>query len=809
MENDEIIHADSVTTATLPLIVAHEHTNIHHGQTITADDDKPKPRRYFDTIIRWLLYGYVFLLPLWFLPVTFDIIEFNKQFLTIIVAALGLALFLIDSIRTGELPYSTGRLPRVLLALLIVSGISAIFSVSRMHSIFGFGESRAISFVTVASLAVIFYLLAVFARTYRERITVIAETSIVVTLVTAVVHVLGFAIYSNAGQGLAVPNPVGAVSIIVLMGCAFLPIFLNKPMIEKGKLYYTHLVLKVIGISTTLFLVLVANVWQLWLMAFISTMLYTLVCRKEALTDRWRIVIIPALWTAGALFFLITNIALLPRLRDRVSFYTTPSFSASYVLAGKALLKRPFGFGAENYAIAYDRFKPVPSATRYLDSASEVTTMIVEGGILMLIVFVWLLVATVRTLFNPESPRGAVPIAVAATVVLAGCFLIPFSMASFAMYFVAASMMGVASAKVFSFEQTKTSSVYGSVAFVFGLALAALTVFFTTRYFTANIRYLYGTLLFGKGNYVQAFESYGNSILENPADTRVYQSLALGLLADVGRQLRSKPPTPEEQNQTRTRIQNQLDTAMRTIRQTTLVNPADAQTWMAAGYILQNLAVLGVTQADQDAIALYMQATQRDPLNPVTYARIGTLQLAIADKAQSAIDDSKLNVQNRSRDELKKIIANALTAAEKELQRAIELRSDYGFAIYNLAAVYSRQNRTEGVIKEFEKLLPANRSNAGFLFQLGLMYYSANRPQDAMKTFQDATVAVPNYANAHWYLSRIYEERGDLKAALTEAETVLRSNPENYEVKQRVALLRNGQKTVRPNGLLEQLPLDR
>jgi predicted TPR repeat methyltransferase len=61
----------------------------------------------------------------------------------------------------------------------------------------------------------------------------------------------------------------------------------------------------------------------------------------------------------------------------------------------------------------------------------------------------------------------------------------------------------------------------------------------------------------------------------------------------------------------------------------------------------------------------------------------------------------------------------------------------------------------------------------------------------------------PEYANAHWYLSVVYEQQGNIPAAIREVETVLTLNPDDVTVQARVDRLRSGQAT---NGIPEPIP---
>ena len=50
-----------------------------------------------------------------------------------------------------------------------------------------------------------------------------------------------------------------------------------------------------------------------------------------------------------------------------------------------------------------------------------------------------------------------------------------------------------------------------------------------------------------------------------------------------------------------------------------------------------------------------------------------------------------------------------------------------------------------------------------------------------------------SYANAHWFLASIYEQAGDIAAAVREVEAVLELNPGNDIVESRLERLLTGQ----------------
>ena len=92
-------------------------------------------------------------------------------------------------------------------------------------------------------------------------------------------------------------------------------------------------------------------------------------------------------------------------------------------------------------------------------------------------------------------------------------------------------------------------------------------------------------------------------------------------------------------------------------------------------------------------------------------------------------------------------------------------------------------------------------------FQIGLLYYRNNQKDAAFNAWQQAVVLFPSYSNARWYLSLVYEERGDLANALKQVEEIERFNPDSEMVRERLDKLRSGKRTIPPEKVLDQKPL--
>jgi tetratricopeptide (TPR) repeat protein len=213
--------------------------------------------------------------------------------------------------------------------------------------------------------------------------------------------------------------------------------------------------------------------------------------------------------------------------------------------------------------------------------------------------------------------------------------------------------------------------------------------------------------------------------------------------------------------------------------------------------------------ADQAAVDMYNESLKRNPADPLTYLRIGNVYLSVADNLRAFINNPPANQAGKiDFTAVRKQIDDNMVKAEDNFKKAISLYNNYGQALYNLAAVYDREGKLPEAIKQFEKLQATNQRDPSILFQLGLLYYRNNQKDNAFNAWQQAVVLFPNYSNARWYLSLVYEERGDLASALNQVQEIAKLNPDNEQVQQRLAQLEAGQRTIPPEKVLNKEPLD-
>ena len=88
-----------------------------------------------------------------------------------------------------------------------------------------------------------------------------------------------------------------------------------------------------------------------------------------------------------------------------------------------------------------------------------------------------------------------------------------------------------------------------------------------------------------------------------------------------------------------------------------------------------------------------------------------------------------------------------------------------------------------------ENLVLNNNLNAELRFQLGRLYYNDNQIDDSIAVFETVLQIFPNHSNALYSLGVAWQKKGNNAKAKTYFEKVLELNPDNQDVKNRLAEL--------------------
>lgn len=780
----------------------------------------------FRKAIRWLIYAAAFLAPLWFLPLTLNVLELNKQVLVVIIAGAGLVLYLLDIIKTGIWRYRPSHLVWPILGLVGASAVSVIFSVSRYASVFGSVNGRGASLLTLAAMAALFVLAINTIEDRGKTLRKFISISLALAFIFAFLQLFGVYIFKAAGLASRSFNSIGSfntVGILAAVALGFLSIGAGAGKEEDGGglpgwFNVVSRFANYAGFLLALFFVILINWWPVWTVAFVAILAsVAFQAAGQASSFRrmkMRLLAPPLAVIVLGIFLMLVNFNW-ASIKSRLPLEVAPSQGVSWGIALDALKSRPLGFGGENFAIAYDKFKPASIANtifyqvRFTDATSEAANLATEGGALMLLALVGLLwfygkelVKSVRD-GNFDESVGVIWAPTAA--LFAALFLYPFNMTLLTLLVLMLAMVAIQRSgeeRVINLESDAKYSFLGSLAFIAGLVLVLVAGYFTFNNYRSNVLLAKAA---SESDRNKAIELYVESSNGNPRDARVLRLLSQTVLAQLADELQTGPKKDETREGYNARVQNLIASAVNISVRATDTDPADSQNWANRGLVYQNLLTL-VGGADQAAVNMYNESLKRNPSDPQTYLRLGNLYLTIAENIQRVI----ANPRGQSLDfaALRRQADENLDKAEESFKQAIGLYNNFGQALYNLAVVYDRKGELGQAIAQFERLQAGNPRDPSLVFQLGLLYYRNNQKDNALRAWERAVFLFPNYSNARWYLSLILEERGNLDGALAQVREIERLNPDNDLVKQRLTQLEAGKRNIPPEKVLDQQPLN-
>jgi tetratricopeptide (TPR) repeat protein len=147
---------------------------------------------------------------------------------------------------------------------------------------------------------------------------------------------------------------------------------------------------------------------------------------------------------------------------------------------------------------------------------------------------------------------------------------------------------------------------------------------------------------------------------------------------------------------------------------------------------------------------------------------------------------------------------NFFVQAEDLFKKAIELKSDYAPAHFQLAMVYYNKGNLDDAISKMEETKNLAPFDVGLAFQLGVAYYQKGDYQRAKEELERAILITPDYANALYFLGLTYDQLGEKGKAIEKFKKVSELNPDNEEVKKIISNLESGKKAL--EGILPTVP---
>ncbi len=760
----------------------------------------PRLAAWLGKITHGCLYLIVAAVPLFFLPFTSDILDFNKQTLIIVLSGIGLVTWLGQavSLRQLNLSVSWGHLS----VLLFVMGyaLSAFFSQDRYLSVVGMPHQVEWALCSILAFAVMYLLLA---NTSQNRNTM---QLLLCTFLGSSILVGGFGLVHLFGwrssDGFNTVGTVNAWGIYMT-----LPLVLSTSLLTLWEVSLDQhpLVQKCMKIVLwgswfmALIVAFVVDYWIIWTILLGGAVLLVL-CMwfvRSRLSAPIRMA--PGLMvTALSVCLLIFNVPVHVQIPTEV----LPSASASWKIAGQTLQQRPWlGSGPGTWVFDYSAFRQVAVNSspfwmnrfeRGLSAALSLPAMIgLLGTALWLGVIGFGLVNGGLHLAREEKSeelRWFIPMLVTWMSAVGIAVLSNYTLSTHVGFWFLLGLLTAYTTKQRICWNGQTSLIRSAILtlfFLFVLAGAVSGIWLLGQRVVADVYAATAGRQFQPEGLLQPTIN----ALETAAALNVYNDAYQRDVSQVY-VLRVKQELEEAGDTNRTqRINELVAKAVAHATKAVELSPANVDNWAISALVLQSIAPF-TRGADEESINMYQQASIREPSNPVFVTEIGKTYILHADAYQQLLQSKDEAV----RQDAVQQNAQALDRATEALNRAIALKPDYAVAHYYLGLVYERQGHVKEATVKLEQVVRSDSKNVGVAFQLALLYLRSGEKDKALNVFEQLVAFDPSYSNARWYLASLYEDARRYDDAIAQVKKVKEQNPNNDEVNKRLAaliLLRN------------------
>ncbi len=735
-------------------------------------------------------YLIVLLVPLFFLPITSEFLEFNKQYALYGLVLISLLSWIGASVAERRFEFRRTPLDLPLLVLWVIYLASSLASKDRHVSFLGNFENLNNGFLSF-SFYILFYFLTTNIAFNAERVRFVFRIFIYSGMIGIAYFFLQyFGLFAKMGLKFTVSNPVAGLAtqfgIYILM---VLLVSLNEMFIAKKRRiddiwWFLPFVLSLITVAVIGFKIL-------WIVSAIGLffLLVFAISRVEELRTVWISIGFSVFVLALLFTFLGTPSFLTVRLPVEVSLSNSVTWKITTQALGENVLRFLLGAGPATFPYSFSQFRPEAMNTslvwniRFNQGASSFLDMLGSTGFLgmiALMVTILLALGTILYLWTRKSPRGTTrrtelgentdTSMLSASTSLWLSLLLVFFITSLttSLWLIFIMALGITmtlsrtilapEAKPWSFS-LKTSPQYSlaaSFGFILLFAIVIVLGAFLGRFYAANIAYARTLRAITQSRYDDAAKEAARAVNLQPSSVNYNLVLAQAYL------LRAAMETTQT-NPNVGLVTNYLAYAVNGARQATSLAPMSVAAWESLATMYAN-AVGIAPDANDWVIRSLNKAIELDSSYPVHFLRRGNAKFQAKD----------------------------FEGAKKDYEEAIRLKANYVDAYAALAFFEEAQNDLDGALVHMMDAVRISNQNPDVLFQLGRLAYNRNKEGDldlAEQAFLTIVQQNSNHANALYSLGLVNEKRGARSQALEYYRKVQRLNPQDAQVRRKIESL--------------------
>ncbi|MFA6512554.1 MAG: tetratricopeptide repeat protein [Patescibacteria group bacterium] len=570
--------------------------------------------------------------PVFFLPITSEFYEFNKNFLLITTSGILLLLLTVGFVVDKQVKITRSPFGLPILAVLVTWLISTIARTPNpFDAILNPNQTGAI-----VALAIYYFTATNFIRTKRELDLLVAGLVGSFSLLafssilwgTGIMENIAPWAFAKASVWTPTGNPLMTLSMLIIL-LPFLGILIAKQKENSNRM---------LVLSIALFLFVAAS---------------------------------------G-----ITTYRIFQSPSNRPIFL---SQSVSWSIAMEALKISPLiGTGADTYLTDFTRFRPVSynmtdswnirfnsASNYYLQILTTIGLLGLAAITFLFIRVVSMLIRSLRSSSDASAHTTALTASVTAVILMASFFVVPPGTVSLFLLFTllimvvsAFKLMGSPLVHDANIDIVAASDsgirtpILPIISFALSLALVIIYGPTLAKAYYAEVAFQQGLVAVGKNDGKTAFERINTAIRLNPFKDGYRTAASQTYLLLANSAATKKDLTAEDRDTITKLVQQSIQEAKNAVS----LNPTKATNLVMLANVYQNL-VNFAQGADQWAVASYQQAINLDPTNPELYVSLGGIYYA-----------------RGNYDEALRLF---LLAADR--------KPNYANAFYNISAVYKQK----------------------------------------------------------------------------------------------------------------------
>ncbi|MFA4937175.1 MAG: tetratricopeptide repeat protein [Patescibacteria group bacterium] len=746
----------------------------------------------FDKLIHWGLIAIVFIIPLFFLPWTFEVFELNKQFLLLVLTILLFVFWVAKGVFNKGTLFKKTLFNWLVLAWLIVVALATVFSVDQITSVFGFYGRFNGGLISVVAYVLLFFLLINNIKGAQgvQKLAGWWLTSLGIATFLLILQLFGIKAFSFIIEQPANFYLLGnSLNSVVLLLAAGIPIGLW--LAKAGKNVVSRIGSLIFVILAGLAMLLID--YQLGWLALVVGLVVWLVLifiKNEQVGFKWTM--LPSLLLLLAVIAWPLSIPALTQVQTPVEINL--SANASWKIAMQNVKANPvLGTGPETFIFGFSKYKPESFndsnfwAFRFDKAGSDFAQVLSTTGFLGFLVYLAIFIFTLgfiwKILKDKNSADWYLKAAVSASflvVLISQIFYFTNTVSAVSFWLILALLLVLSEPK----EKTisLTSSPRAAFIFSFGLALVvlvALGVFYGVgRFWMADVAYAKARVEARDINTLnQATLHLQEAVNLNPWRDIYHISFAQVLLAQANIVANSQPADTEQGKQQQlNNLRNYVALSINQARLATDLGPENVANWEALGSIYRG-TVLFAKDSENWVIDSFSQAIKREPSNPALYTELGKAYLLSASRK---MQEAKQN--GAQKDQLETEANDQITLALAQFDQAIKLKDTYTPAHFNQVLAYELQGKINEAIGKLERMREFNPNDVDVLFELGNLYFTQQANDKALEAFKSIISLVPSHANALYATALVYEAMGDYDNAIGQLEIALKTNPDNKTI---------------------------